>query len=405
MNNLNIKLPIEIVQSCYEMQISNQHTTISILENYVLQESSDDSKPKQIVQWVQKQLKHFGSIIRQWLTSLKKFFTQTVPSTIAKFVDMVLRFFKIRKSKTKFIEVPQDATPEEKEHIEKTAEEIAQYNTEKMKDDVVKPTSSDENKDRKKSLNDAKKVITNHIDAVKREKQRQMFIDCMDKGYIPILLGEKVQWAVMCKRIAKMVLQNLDCISEICEVRADKMNEMLTDVASVMNDKGAAEYFSKAIPIDPMNITTGDQSRIEQSKELNTFINTKFGQTWGYYVNTLHKAYSKSYLDSVERELVSVEEVEADLRSIQNMDKEGKEIYSNAEKISEQILNLCKALTLSVKTIDKWKAEEFTGYIKTMQSALMDYITAATKSYTGYINYTIKEYSAALDAKWSNKVG
>lgn len=403
MENINIKFPTEIVQYCYEMQISNQNTTISILENYIIQESSNDSKPKkQVIQWIQKQFKHFGSIIRQWLSALGKFFTKTIPEAIGKFVNFVLRFLKIRKDKTKSVEVPEDATQEQKDHIEKTAEEVSQYNTEKIKDDV-KPSSPTDNKERKESLNNAKEVIKNDIDKIQDEKCKQQFKECMDKGYIPILLGEKVQWAVMCKRIAEIVKQNLDCIAEICKVRTDKLDDIEKELTSIISDKSTAEYFSKAIPVDPMNITTGSQEDINSSQELNAFIHTKFSQTWGYYVNTLKKAYSKSYLDNMERELIDVEEVKKDLARFKSMEKTGKEIYSAANNQSNTILTLCNSMTKSVNKNDVWKAQEFVGYMKTMQTALMNYISSATKSYTGYVNYVIKEYSSALDSVFNNK--
>lgn len=400
MENLNIEFPIEIVQSCYEMQINSQNTTISILENYIIQqESSNDSKPKQVIQWIQKQFKHFGSIIRQWLSSLGKFFTKTIPEAIGKFTNFASKWLNMLGKKKKSVDVPEDATQEQKDHIKKTAEEVTQYNTEKMKDDV-KPSSD---KERKESLKNAKETIDSHIDAIENEKCKQQFKECMAKGYIPILLGEKVQWAVKCKRITKMVQQNLDCIADICNVRTDKLDDIKKELTSIISDKGTAEYFSKAVPVDPMNITTGTQEEINNSQELNAFIHTKFGQTWGYYVNTLHKAYPKSYLDSMERELVDIEEVKKDLAQFKSIEKAGKEIYNSANKQSDTILILCNSMVKSVSEDDVWKAQTFVGYIKAMQSSLMDYISSASKSYTGYANYVIKEYSSALDSVFNNK--
>ena len=398
MENLNIKFPIEIVQSCYEMQINRQNTTISILENYVVQqESSNDSKPKQVIQWIQKQFKHFGSIIRQWLSSLGKFFTKTIPEAVGKFVNFATKYFNMSGKKKKSVDVPEDATQEQKDHIKKTAEEVAQYNTEKMKDDVK--SSSD--KERKNT----KEIIDSHIDAIENEKCKQQFKECMTKGYIPILLGEKIQWTVKCKRITKLVQQNLDCIAEICKVRTDKLNDIKKELTSIISDKGTAEYFSKAVPVDPMNITTGSQEDINNSQELNAFIHTKFGQTWGYYVNTLHKVYPKSYLDSMERELVDIEEIKKDLAQFKSIEKAGKEIYNSANEQSDTILILCNSMVKSVSEDDVWKAQTFVGYIKAMQSSLMDYISSASKSYTGYVNYIIKEYSSALDSVFNNKRG
>lgn len=396
MDNLNIKFPIEIVQYCYEMQISNQNTTISILENYAIQqESSNDSKPKQVIQWIQKQFKHFGSIIRQWLSALGKFFTKTIPEAVGKFVNFATKYFSMIGKKKKSVDVPEDATQEQKDHIRKTAEEVAQYNIEKMKDDV-KPSSDKERKNTKED-------IDSRIDAIENEKCKQQFKECMAKGYIPILLGEKIQWTVKCKRIAKLVQQNLDCIVEICKVRTDKLDDIKKELTSIISDKGTAEYFSKAVPVDPMNITTGNQEDINNSQELNAFIHTKFGQTWGYYAYTLHKVYPKFYLDTMKRELVDIEEIKKDLTQFKSMEKTGKEIYNAANEQSDSILILCNSMVKSVSDDDVWKAQTFVGYIKAMQSSLMDYISSASKSYTGYVNYIIKEYSSALDSVFNNK--
>ena len=226
----------------------------------------------------------------------------------------------------------------------------------------------------------------------------------MKKGYIPIITGEKQEWGTKCKRIAKIVIQNLDCIAEICKVRTNKLQDFSDELYNLINNKNIADYFSNADQVaDPMNISSGTQEEIENSKSLNAFIHTKFGQTWAYYVDDLKKAYSKKYLDNVERELININEVEEDLTQLKSIEKKGTQIYDASKTQSKLILDLCDKLVNSVRDGDIDKAKTFVGYIQQMQSAIMIYISDASKRYTGYVNYAIKEYSNALNSKWNKE--
>lgn len=413
----NINIPIEIVQYSYEMQIQAQNTSYLILEGSITE--SKEKNTNGVIAWIKKQLKNFTETIRRWISAICKFFTQTLPKAISNFIDKILRFFKLRKSKEKNISIPQSTSSQEKEHIKKTAYEIVIYNSKKMKDDIKKekpenidfPLLPDKGKDNAQKDNSddnfnsySKSDIQKDINDIKDEKCKNDFDECMKKGYIPIITGEKQEWGTKCKRIAKIVIQNLDCIAEICKVRTNKLQDFSDELYNLINNKNIADYFSNADQVaDPMNLSSGTQEEIENSKSLNAFIHTKFGQTWAYYVDDLKKAYSKKYLDNVERELVNINEVEKDLAQLKSIEKTGIQIYDASKTQSKLILDLCDKLVNSVRDGDIDKAKTFVGYIQQMQSAIMIYISDASKRYTGYVNYAIKEYSNALNSKWNKE--
>lgn len=414
----DIKIPSEIIQYCYEMQIQTQNTSRLILEGAF--DNASKEKSNKIIVWIKNQLKNFAETIRKWISAICKFFTQTLPKAISAFIDKILRFLKIRKSKEKIITIPQDATHQEEETIKKVSYEIAIYNSRKMKDDIKKektqdvnfPLLPDKNGEDSSDTNDKddsqnvknKSDIEKDINDIKDDKCRKEFDECMKKGYIPIISGEGQHWGSKCKRIAKMVIQNLDCIVEICKVRTDKLDEFSNEIYHILIDPDIAGYFSRADDVvDPMNITTGSDADIQNSKTLNSFIHTKFGQTWAYYVEDLKKAYSKKYLDNVQRELVDIEEIKQDLTQLKSIEKKGVQIYDNAKIQSKAILDLCDVLIKNIKDNDVNKAKTFVGYIQQMQSAIMLYISDASKRYTGYVNYAIKEYTNALDSKWNKE--
>ena len=413
----NINIPIEIVQYSYEMQIQAQNTSYLILEGSVTE--SKEKNTNGVIVWIKKQLKKFAETIRRWISAICKFFTQTLPKAISDFIDKILRFFKLRKSKEKNISIPQSTSSQEKEHIKRTAYEIVIYNSKKMKDDIKKekpeninfPLLPDKGKDNAQKDNSddnfnsySKSDIQKDINNIKDEKCKNDFDECMKKGYIPIITGEKQEWGTKCKRIAKIVIQNLDCIAEICKVRTNKLQDFSDELYNLINNKNIADYFSNADQVaDPMNISSGTQEEIENSKSLNAFIHTKFGQTWAYYVDDLKKAYSKKYLDNVERELININEVEEDLTQLKSIEKKGTQIYDASKTQSKLILDLCDKLVNSVRDGDIDKAKTFVGYIQQMQSAIMIYISDASKRYTGYVNYAIKEYSNALNSKWNKE--
>ena len=413
----NINIPIEIVQYSYEMQIQAQNTSYLILEGSVTE--SKEKNTNGVIVWIKKQLKKFAETIRRWISAICKFFTQTLPKAISDFIDKILRFFKLRKSKEKNISLPQSTSSQEKEHIKRTAYEIVIYNSKKMKDDIKKekpeninfPLLPDKGKDNAQKDNSddnfnsySKSDIQKDINNIKDEKCKNDFDECMKKGYIPIITGEKQEWGTKCKRIAKIVIQNLDCIAEICKVRTNKLQDFSDELYNLINNKNIADYFSNADQVaDPMNISSGTQEEIENSKSLNAFIHTKFGQTWAYYVDDLKKAYSKKYLDNVERELININEVEEDLTQLKSIEKKGTQIYDASKTQSKLILDLCDKLVNSVRDGDIDKAKTFVGYIQQMQSAIMIYISDASKRYTGYVNYAIKEYSNALNSKWNKE--
>lgn len=413
----NINIPIEIVQYSYEMQIQAQNTSYLILEGSITE--SKEKNTNGVIAWIKKQLKKFAETIRRWISAICKFFTQTLPKAISNFIDKILRFFKLRKSKEKNISIPQSISSQEKEHIKKTAYEIVIYNSKKMKDDIKKeksenidfPLLPDKGKDNAQKDNSddnfnsySKSDIQKDINDIKDEKCKNDFDECMKKGYIPIITGEKQEWGTKCKRIAKIVIQNLDCIADICKVRTNKLQDFSDELYNLINNKNIADYFSNADQVaDPMNLSSGTQEEIENSKSLNAFIHTKFGQTWAYYVDDLKKAYSKKYLDNVERELVNINEVEKDLAQLKSIEKTGIQIYDASKTQSKLILDLCDKLVNSVRDGDIDKAKTFVGYIQQMQSAIMIYISDASKRYTGYVNYAIKEYSNALNSKWNKE--
>ena len=153
--------PVDVVNCCYEAQIQNQHLTQYILQDYLIEESkesNDDKKEdKGFFAWIKKQFQKVANTIRKWISAIGKFFTKTLPEAIGKFVDKVLRFLKIRK--TKNVKMPKNVTEEDKKNIKKATVMVNKEVQKEIAKATLAPNANIESKE--KEVKDAISKIEN----------------------------------------------------------------------------------------------------------------------------------------------------------------------------------------------------------------------------------------------------
>ena len=376
--------PTDIIKYCYESTIFNQNITSTLLENYVL-ESTGKKKSDGVgfFGWIKKQLHRIAEIVRKWVTAIVNFFTKTLPSTIGGFVDKILIFFKLKKEKTKKIDMPKNATREEKDNVKKATDIANKATTKKM---VIEITGNTEK--------------TNDIEEAKKEIKkiplvpdiREKLDEAMKKGYI-LVYGDSDDItpiiSTKCRKIASPISKTLKKISELCKVRTDVLDKQISDIQDMLNSTSLHNGFLQSTAADDM----------ASNQTIKDFIATQYAQSKGYYSGH-GEMYLRKDLSNFKLETMSVDEVKKELLTIRETKKSGDIIKKAAEDQSKKLLDLCNQFEKSFSNEnDQKKAQKYINVLSQLQNAVVKYVSDATKDYASYANFAINEYKAAIANK------
>ncbi len=368
--------PTDTIKYCYESLIFNQHIASTILEDCILEVNDSESKEDAgFLAWIKKQFQKIAVTIRKWVTSIVNFFTKTLPNAIANFVDKILRFLKIRKTKT--IKMPENVTEKDKENIKKAASIV---NKEVQKELAKATIASNANiQSEEKKVNDAISKIENG--EVSKEldqafKARYILVFGNDDGILPT-------YKTKCKKLSGPLNKTLNAIAVFCDNGKKSLQDFTNKLQKELSDP---------IIMDNLNNTdAADQFRDMMAKFLKkTYANNKAGM-----VNK-GKMYSREQMDKIPRENINVEDVKKELANLRN--NKNASIICNATKAqADGLLKMIDVFLSYFKSdTEKNKAKKYTNVYVQYQNHVMKVITDATNDYTSYLNYAINEYKEAI---------
>lgn len=381
--------PTDIVKCCYEAQIQNQHLTQYILQDYLIEESkeSDDNKKEEdkgFFAWIKKQFQKVANTIRKWISAIGKFFTKTLPEAIGKFVDKVLRFLKIRK--TKNVKMPKNVTEEDKRNIKKATDMVNKEVQKEIAKATLAPNANIESKE---------KEVKDAISKVENGEASNELMEAFKSRYILVFGdGDSVMptYKTMCKKLSGPLDKSLSAIADFCnkgkqsmDFFIKKLSDELSDttVMDNINNTDAAEQFRNEIaPAFKMDYAHKKASLVKNGK-----------------------MYSREQMDKIPREKIDVEQLKKELTTLRN-NKNASIIYNTAKAQSDGLLKLIDLFLNYFKTdLDKNQAKKYTNIYMQYQKHVMKIITDATDDYTSYLNYAINEYKEAIAGTFNMNIG
>ena len=302
-----------------------------------------------------------------------------MPSAVNGFIDKILIFFKLKKKKTKKLDIPKDATPEQKENTKKAVDIANKATAKEMAKEVTGNTEkTDDIKEAKKEIEKMQLLPDIH----------EKLDEAMKKGYILVYgdNNEIVSISTKCRKIASPISKTLKKISELCKVRTDVLDKQISDIQEMLNTERLHKGFLQS---NAANDMMADQT-------IKSFIATEYAQSKGYYTQR-GEMYLRKDLKTLKLETMSVDQIQKELSTMRETKKSGDIIRKSAEDQSKKLLELCDRFEKSFSDEnDQKKAQKYINVISQIQNTVVKYVTDATKDYASYANFAINEYKAAI---------